>query len=97
MFFDVFRCQVNLSLGRASRSVTPADSADLVIDFEILPPRKATAESIQLFFDRRLEIAEIAAERLGAKVFSSVFFFVWVLMISNWIFVGEGCEGVGRV
>jgi len=78
VFFDVFRCQVKLSLGRASRSVTPADSADLVIDFEILPPRKATAESIQLFFDRRLEIAEIgeiAAERLGANVFSSVFFF----------------------
>lgn len=45
--------QVKLSLGRASRSeVTPASDADLVIDFEILPPRKATAESIQLFFDR---------------------------------------------
>ena len=52
-FLCVLR-QVKLSLGRASRSeVTPASDADLVIDFEILPPRKATAESIQLFFDRR--------------------------------------------
>ena len=46
---------MKLSLGRASRSAaTPAAEADLVIDFEILPPRKATAESIQLFFDRAL-------------------------------------------
>ena len=47
--------QVKLSLGRASRTLNgaiPAPKADLVIDFEILPPRKATAESIQLFFDR---------------------------------------------
>lgn len=68
--------QVKLSLGRASRSVTPADSADLVIDFEILPPRKATAESIQLFFDRveakliLLSQGGVAASRLASSLVS---------------------------
>eukprot|EP00438_Fugacium_kawagutii_P028379 Skav207223 [mRNA] locus=scaffold1717:12749:42203:+ [translate_table: standard] len=51
--------QVKLSMGRASfgarsSEATYASGADLVIDFEILPPQRATAESIQLFFDRRL-------------------------------------------
>ena len=40
---------------------------DLVIDFEILPPRKATAESIQLFFDRSLVAARNSPAIFGTN------------------------------